>query len=132
MSNLATLVKTTARRPRGVPRRYLRTTKSGLALWLSTTGAFEVLALLVIAFLLILGAALAGAPRAATPAMSELRVQAGDSMWALAAAHPVEGLTTAQVADLMTKANHLDGRPIVQGQTILAPATSRDQRVAVR
>jgi hypothetical protein len=92
----------------------------------------EVAALLAIALLLILGAVLTSGTQTVSPALSELRVREGDSLWSLAASHPVEGLTTAQVADLVTKTNGLDSSSIVRGQVILVPSASPDVRLAVR
>jgi len=95
-------------------------------------GKLEVLALVVIALLLILGALSAGQPRSAPPSWSEVQVRAGDSLWTLAVTHPVEGLTTAQVVDLVARDNRLEGRDIVPGDTILVPSESVQQRLASR
>ena len=98
---------------------------------LSSPGV-ETIVLLIIAALLIVGAASAGRTQNRPSSWSEVRVQAGDSLWTLAVAHPVEGLTTAQVADLLAGDNRLRGADIVPGDTILVPARQTEQRFAAR
>jgi hypothetical protein len=96
------------------------------------SSALEVIALLAIAVLLVIGAVSAGGPQGSELPLSRLQVQAGDSLWNLAAAHPVEGLSTAQVAELLADANHLDGALIVPGQTILVPDGMLEKRLVAR
>jgi LysM repeat protein len=98
----------------------------------TSVDTLEVIALLAIALLLILGAVHTSGTQGSSPSWSRLEVQAGDTLWTLAAAHPVEGLTTAQAADLLATTNHVDGGLIVQGQTLLVPAASAAQRLAAR
>jgi hypothetical protein len=113
---------------------YRRAMRAGQARRKTSTsvGTLEAMALTAIALLLILGAVLTSGTPGPSQSWSPVEVQAGDSLWTLAAAHPVEGLTTAQAADLLATTNHLDGGLIVQGQTLLVPAASAAQRLAAR
>ena len=90
------------------------------------------IALLAIAGLLILGALSANGRHGAELPLLQLEVQAGDSLWKLAAAHPVEGLSTAEVTELLADANHLEGALIVPGQRILVPAGLPEKRLVAR
>jgi LysM repeat protein len=87
---------------------------------------------MAIAVLLVLGALLTSGTSSASPALSRLDVQAGDTLWTLAESHPVDGLTTAQVASLVAEKNGLRGGLIIQGQDLLVPALSHDQKLAAR
>jgi hypothetical protein len=64
------------------------------------------------------------------PLSRELKVQSGDTLWTLAAQHPIAGMTTAQVADLLAESNGLPTRMVLPGQVILVPCGSPDQRLA--
>jgi hypothetical protein len=92
----------------------------------------EVLTLVVIAILLLLGAFLTSGPPAASPSLLRLRVQAGDSLWTVAKSHPVDGLSTAQVAELVAARNGLSGAGLVPGQELLVPAGDAGQQFASR
>jgi LysM repeat protein len=98
----------------------------------ATSGRLEVIALIIIVVLLIFGALATRGTPVVSPSLSRLKVQAGDSLWILAAEHPVAGLTTAQLADFLAKTNRIEGGRILPGQTILVPAGSFDQRLAAR
>ena len=100
----------------------------------SGTGSpgIETLALLTIAILLVAGAFLSARPAAEIPPLTQLTVQAGDSLWTLAEAHPVDGLSTAQVAELIAGANSRDGALITPGECILVPAGAPEERHAAR
>ncbi len=98
----------------------------------SISGGLELLALIVIAGLLVLGAVVTSPRSAPTPSLTALKVTVGDSLWTLAATHPVDGLTTAQVSDLLVEANHLEGPLVSPGQTIMVPAESPGRRLAAR
>ena len=98
----------------------------------SVSGGLEIAALVVIAALLILGAIVTSPHSAPAPALATLKVRAGDSLWTLAATHPIDGLTTRQVSELLVEANDLEGPLVIPGQTILVPVESPDQRLAAR
>lgn len=55
-------------------------------------------------------------------AFEEVRVDAGDSLWTLAAAHPIEGFTTQETSDAIAEVNGLDGAVLEVGEEILVPA----------
>ena len=91
-------------------------------------GRWEVLlALLAVALCaaLVISWALSGqvgAAGAGEVALEEHVVMDGDSLWDISEAHPVEGLTTSEVIDLIREENDLFGTVIQPGQTILVPA----------
>lgn len=98
----------------------------------SGSPGIETLALLAIAILLVAGAFLSARPAAQMPPLAQLTVQAGDSLWTLAEAHPVDGLSTAQVAELIAGANGRDGALIAPGECILVPAGTPEERLAAK
>jgi hypothetical protein len=98
----------------------------------TVSGALEVIALIVIVVLLILGTVVTIPRSAPTPSLAALKVTAGDSLWTLAAGHPVDGLTTEQVSELLMEANHLEAPLVSPGQTILVPVDSPRRRLAAR
>jgi LysM repeat protein len=92
-----------------------------------------VLALLIILILLIVGlVTTSGRGTDKTILSQQLKVKAGDSLWTVAAAHPVAGMSTAQVADLLTTSNDLSGQLIRPGQVILVPSQPANQMLAAR
>lgn len=50
-----------------------------------------------------------------------VRVESGDSLWSLAAAHPVEGLNTDQTVQLIRQVNEIDGSTLHAGQLLHVP-----------
>ncbi len=61
-----------------------------------------------------------------------VRVEQGDSLWSLASAHRVHGLTTAQTADLIREINGLSGSVVFAGQLLEVPRPDESQRSYVR
>jgi hypothetical protein len=61
-----------------------------------------------------------------------VKVQRGDTLWSIAAAHPVAGLDTARTADLIAQINDLDGAALPESVTILVPHDARNDSVAMR
>ena len=61
-----------------------------------------------------------------------VRVERGDTLWSIAQAHPVKGLTTAQTADIIASSNSLDGSPLATGRTLVVPAAPLSESVASR
>lgn len=83
---------------------------------------FERVGLICVAILLIaaLYASIApGTPEAVST--RSVRIAGGDSLWSLARAHPVEGLSTAQTAELIRTLNGLSSPIIHPGQDLLVP-----------
>ena len=54
-------------------------------------------------------------------AFESVAVQSGDTLWELAEAHPVRGLTTQEVVSLVSERNGLAGSVIQPGQVIQVP-----------
>ena len=96
------------------------------------SGKVELAVLLAIAVMLVLGALLTGGTHGSPPSLLSEKVKVGESLWAIAQRHPVEGLSTSQSVDLLTSLNHLDEDSISPGQTLLVPVSRTDQRVASR
>lgn len=90
----------------------------------------EVLALVVIAALLIAGPLVSRSQAHAGREMSEVRTEAGDSLWAIARAHPIEGLTTLQTVDVIARTNGLDSTNVSTGRTLSVPKAAMDMAIA--
>jgi len=96
------------------------------------SGLLEIAILALIALLLVVATLSTRAPRTQPPMVSQIKVERGDTLWNLATAHPVKGMTTAQVIDLVAEINHLDGGLIRPDETILVPTAALDERLASR
>ena len=92
----------------------------------------EFVALLLIAALLIIGAYATSGRGPDRVSMTVVRVGAGDTLWTVAQQHPVVGMSTAQTADLIARANAVEGGLIHPGDTLLAPKGPKAQAVASR
>jgi len=51
---------------------------------------------------------------------SSVKLGAGDSLWSLAASHPVEGLSTGELVEIIRETNDIDSSPEA-GQIVLLP-----------
>jgi len=83
----------------------------------------EGLVLLALAITLLLCAL---ASRAETPSMvpsTRVRVERGDTLWAIAKQHRVSGLSTEQTADLIARLNNLDAPALVAGRELKVPVS---------
>jgi hypothetical protein len=105
-------------------RRHARATRSRAIAWA------EIVALALIVVTLVV-ATMAGSGRIAEnrPSMS-VRVERGQTLWSLAAQHPIAGLSTAQNADLIARTNHLAGEQLAVGTTLSIPVEP-DTNIAV-
>jgi len=98
-----------------------------------STRTLEWAALLIIALLLLVGLVSTSGRQASMPFQSQsLKVQTGDTLWTLAAQHPVEGMSTAEVADMLAKENGLAGCSLVPGQVIVVPSGPCERRLAAK
>jgi hypothetical protein len=50
-----------------------------------------------------------------------VRVEAGDTLWSIASAHPVPGLRTEETVDLIRRTNGMDASVVYVGQLIDVP-----------
>lgn len=90
-----------------------RPRKTSLAEW--------ALAIAILA-LIFLAAAAPALSKAQTPrAFTSVRIEAGATLWQLAKAHPVPGMSTEQVVDVIKRTNHLDGAPVA-GEVVQLPS----------
>lgn len=90
----------------------------------------------VLLFSVVLAVIISSVLRAEHPqpkAWTEVTVQQSGTLWALARAHPVTGLTTAETVELIKASNHLDSALITPGQALRVPAPDgTDTAVASR
>jgi len=121
--------RTTLGRSRGCTKRSIT---SHAAQQGQAAARFEVLVLILIGALLIVGAVATSRPRVPSTTMAPVSVRSGETVWSLAAAHPVPGLTTAEVADLLVRTNGLEGRTVTPGETVLIPVEPPTTRLALR
>lgn len=63
--------------------------------------------------------AVSGPP--ADVATRPVRVEAGDTLWSIASAHPVPGLRTEQTVDLIRRTNGMEGSVVYVGQLLDVP-----------
>ena len=82
----------------------------------------EIVTLIVIAALLIAGAVTAGPHVQAPAATKTVQVQTGDTLWSIARAHPISGLSTAQTVDSIVRDNSLPSATLSAGQQLVVVA----------
>jgi LysM repeat protein len=88
----------------------------------SRLSLLEIVTLFVIACLLVVGVLRTQPSGGSAHATQTVQVHTGQTLWAIARAHPVDGLTTAQTAELISQNNHLSGGVLSDGQTLQVPA----------
>lgn len=81
----------------------------------------ERLVLLALALALLLCALASRAEAPSTVPSTRVRVEQGDTLWAIAKQHPVSGLSTEQTADLIARLNSLDAPALVAGSELKVP-----------
>jgi LysM repeat protein len=82
----------------------------------------EIVVLFVIAGLLVVGVLRTQPSGESMHATQTVQVHTGQTLWAIARAHPIDGLSTAQTAELISRNNHLSGGLLSAGQTLQVPA----------
>jgi LysM repeat protein len=76
----------------------------------------------LIVFMLLVLAVVISSPRPAQRlGSSTITVGAGDTLWSIAAAHPVDGMSTSQVSSLVASMNDLSQATIHPGDTLKVP-----------
>ncbi len=102
-----------------------RTTDSAAAM--HTVGAAAV-GLLIVATVVVAILTLTVHPAAPEPeAWTSISVGPNDSVWAVAAAHPVQGRSTHDTVELICSRNNLASATVHPGQTLLVPGVSASQ-----
>lgn len=103
---------------------------------LSSRSALATATVVVLILAAITVAALSLLVQPAVPAPSgwtQVSVQPSASLWSLASAHPVAGLSTAETAALIAEENGLGSGVIHPGQTLSVPSSIQaDTAVALR
>lgn len=89
----------------------------------SSTSASAETALLVLMVVALIAAVWLGSSseRHRSLETSSIRIEAGDTLWSIATAHPVPGLSTAQTAELLSDINKLEGAMLAAGSTVQVP-----------
>jgi hypothetical protein len=93
--------------------------------------AETVLAILVVVALVIIAIA-SGTRPPATSVTRTVSVSDGETLWALASANPVDGMSTSQTVELIVQMNALNGSEVAVGQRIMLPAASDTAALAMR
>lgn len=73
---------------------------------------------------LILSALGSGTTTPTSIQTESVQLKSGDTLWELAARHPIAGLDTARTAEYIATVNHLAGAPLHEGADILVPSSS--------
>ena len=92
----------------------------------------EIAALVIVVALLLAAPVVSRSTPPGDTATTMLRVEQGDTVWMIAAAHPVSGLNTAQNADLIARLNDLDAGRLAAGTTLRVPSAADSASVALR
>jgi len=92
----------------------------------------EIAALVVVVALLLAAPVVSRSTLPRDTATTMLRVEQGDTVWTIAAAHPVSGLSTAQNADFIARLNDLDAGRLAAGTTLRVPSAAVSASVALR
>ncbi len=83
----------------------------------------EVTIIVALVVAVIVAAVLSGPASPPKPAhQSTIKVRAGESLWSIAAEHPVAGQTTPQTVDTIRQSNHLTGSFVAEGSVLRIPA----------
>lgn len=82
-------------------------------------------ALLLCAAIAVTFSTIAKVERPAPTAWSAITVSESGTLWAIAQAHPVPGLSTADTVALIKESNLLDSAIIMPGQTLRVPAQTQ-------
>jgi hypothetical protein len=93
---------------------------------------YEGALLLLIAALLVAGALATSGRVPASGEFATLKVDPGTSLWTIAAEHPVEGLTTQQLAETIAELNRVAPGAVAAGQSLRVPKAVVEARVASR
>jgi hypothetical protein len=88
---------------------------------------------LIIALLLVVGlVSTSGREAPVTSGSQSLKVHGGDTLWTLASQHPVKGMSTAEVVDMLAQSNGLAGYSLAPGQVITVPSDAPGSRLAAK
>ena len=86
----------------------------------------EIALLIAIVLALIAGVVLtSGCPHAQT-STSRVFVEPGQTLWSIAASHPVSGQTTEQTAEMISEINGIYAGRLIAGDTISVPTQPSD------
>lgn len=97
-----------------------------------TLTSTERLLLAVLGILLIASAAMSGHERPVGVPTTTVLVDGGDTLWSVAREHPIEGLSTAQTADLILELNDAKSPVLLDGQSLVVPSDPPPSAIALR
>lgn len=89
------------------------------------TNAIEHAVVAAAVVVLVLSVLSSGTTRPSSVQTQLVTLESGDTLWALAASHPVRGLDTAQTAELIAELNGLTAGSLRQGSGVLVPVPSQ-------
>jgi len=87
---------------------------------------------MVLVVLLLAGVTVTRDPGANIVRSTSVRVERGQSLWDLARSHPVEGMSTAQTAELIATLNDLGTSNLVANTVVRVPANESSGAFASR
>lgn len=87
----------------------------------------EVVLLIAILVALVAGVVMTSGRIHAQVPTSRVFVESGQTLWAIAARHPVPGQTTEQTADMIAEINGVQGGRVIAGDAIAVPTQHGDQ-----
>jgi Tfp pilus assembly protein FimV len=88
---------------------------------------------LVVAIVAVVAAvALSGDPTPRSLSTTQVKARQGDTLWSLASAHPVAGLSTAQTTALIAELNDVRANALPAGSTLRVPLQVRSDTYAMR
>jgi len=90
----------------------------------------EIVALVLIALALVTATVVTAHHASASVVSERIRIESGQTLWTLAAQHPVVGLSTEQTADMIASLNHISNGHVATGATICIP-TKPSENLAV-
>ena len=87
----------------------------------------EVLVLVAIIAALIAGVVMTSNRVGAQVPTSRVFVEPGQTLWSIAAQHPIAGQTTEETAAMIARMNGVQGGRVIAGDAILVPSEQTDQ-----
>jgi hypothetical protein len=98
----------------------------------SSASPIELLVLAIALIAVVVAAAGSTEPAHPVVRTASVRVHSGDCVWSLAEANPVDGLSTAQTAQLIIQLNDGHSTALAVGGSVLVPIEGIEPSVAMR
>ncbi len=91
-----------------------------------------VAALLVVTATVLVASLALEPPAPGTSSWATVSVQQGGTLWGIARSHPVPGLSTAEIIELIRTENGLDSSRLYAGQSLRVPSTAAETMALAR